>query len=150
MGTPILNLEWDIFLQQLGQVPSVAAACRASGIKPSTAYAKRERDPDFRREWDEAIDYAVGLAEEELYLRAVPGYSKAVWHNGKQVGEERVVSDGLLQFMLKRHRPEYREKQQLDLNASVVTERMTRAEKDEAIRQIILRAQARKDEAELG
>ncbi len=151
MGTPILPLEWDLFLRRLGQVPNVAAACRDAGIKPSTAYARREADPDFRREWDEAIDHSIGLLEAEAHQRAGPGYLKAVYHQGAVVGHERVVSDGLMQFLLKAHRPErYRERSSVDLNASVVTERMTRAEKDEAIRQIVLKAQARKDEHDLG
>ncbi len=68
------------------------AACQAAGIDRKTAYNWRDRDNEFRRAWEEALEDACDILEAEAWQRA----------RGK--------SDLLLIFLLKAHRPsKYRE-----------------------------------------
>lgn len=88
----------------------MTAAARAAGITRQAAYAKRETDPQFAAEWDDAIRSAIDNAEGEMYRRAVDGTLKPIYQGGARVGSVREYSDTLLIFMLKAHKPEvYRE-----------------------------------------
>ena len=52
---------------------------------------------------------------DECRRRAFRGVSKAKFHKGKVVGFEKVYSDTLAMFLIKAHRPEYRDKMDLGL-----------------------------------
>src|SRR4030095_7115006 len=43
------------FLAVLAEGANVKAACAAAGIGRSAAYLAREKSPDFRRQWDDAL-----------------------------------------------------------------------------------------------
>jgi hypothetical protein len=80
------------FLAVLRNSASVRAACDAAGINRTTAYRARERSPEFRAAWDQALDESCDLLVAEAQRRALE------------------VSDTLLIFLLKSHRPAvYRE-----------------------------------------
>lgn len=120
------------FLSALRETGIVRDACEAAGIHRTTAYASRNVDPEFGREWDEAIQEAADLLEREAVRRARLGVRKPVIYQGQLCGawmdaEGNVVpegtpgsrlvplsvteySDTLLIFLLKGVRPEkYRE-----------------------------------------
>jgi hypothetical protein len=87
------------FLAVLAEGANVKAACAAAGIGRSAAYLAREKSPDFRRQWDDAIDAACDQLEAVAFQRAATG-----------------LSDVLLIFLLKSHRPAvYREQRGLDV-----------------------------------
>lgn len=88
--------EWKpIFLASLATSGNVRLSCEKAGIARRIAYTWKEKDEEFARQWDEAIDEAVDILEAIATQRA------------------RTTSDTLLIFLLKAHRPEkYRERWQ--------------------------------------
>jgi hypothetical protein len=98
------------FLHHLGAWGNVSRAAKKAKIARKTAYAAREKDPQFKSEWDDALKTACDGMEEEARRRAVEGSKKPIYFNGKVVGHARDYSDVLLIFLLKAHHPEkYRE-----------------------------------------
>jgi hypothetical protein len=96
------------FLQALRDWPIVQHACDAVGILRCTAYRTRQADEEFAKAWDDAMEAGVDKAEREAFRRAVEGVDKGVWHQGVQVGTERVYSDALLAKVLSARRAAYR------------------------------------------
>ncbi|MFN2578216.1 MAG: hypothetical protein ABR607_11055 [Pyrinomonadaceae bacterium] len=76
------------FLAGLEQTGSVTDAAKAAKIGRSAVYQHRYSDPAFARLWDEAIEKACDLLEDEARRRAFKG------------------SDVLLMFLLKGRRPQ--------------------------------------------
>ena len=67
-------------------------ACQAAGVPRQTAYDHRTSDAAFKAQWDAAVEEACDILEDVARQRAVE------------------MSDTLLIFLLKAHRPEkYRE-----------------------------------------
>jgi hypothetical protein len=86
------------FLAALEQSPNVSAACRAVGIGRRTAYDRRESDPEFARDWDDALQTAVDDLVGKTWKRA----------------DE---SDTLAIFLLKCHRPQvYGDRSKVELS----------------------------------
>lgn len=80
--------EWRrLFLAALRSSGNVRASCQAAGINRRTAYDHRDRSLVFRQQWDEALADAIDVLEAVAWQRA------------------RAVSDTLLIFLLKAHRP---------------------------------------------
>jgi len=84
---------WRIrFLDALRMHGIVSQAAIEAGIHRDTAYFERSKDPEFARQWAEALDRGVDALEDTAMKRAYEG------------------SDTLLIFLLKGRRPErYRE-----------------------------------------
>ena len=63
--------------------------------------------------------YADSLTDE-MHRRGVEGIQKAVFHEGKRVDKGNVLQydSVLLQMLVKRHCPEFRERNVLDMNVS--------------------------------
>ena len=80
---------WEkAFLAALENTGSVTAAAESAGISRVRAYECRKLYPAFNRQWDEALDMAADVLEDEASKRAFNG------------------SDVLLMFMLKGIRPQ--------------------------------------------
>ena len=80
------------FLATLRNTANVRWSCEHSGISRETAYKHRKADELFKAEWDSAMEDACDFLEAAAMKRAM------------------TVSDTLLIFLLKAHRPEkYRE-----------------------------------------
>ncbi len=80
------------FLKALSDTANVRSSCQAAGIDRSTAYDHRASDPEFKAAWETALEDACDVLEAIARKRAAD------------------VSDTLLIFLLKAHRPEkYRE-----------------------------------------
>jgi hypothetical protein len=80
------------FLKALAHEGVVTYACEQAKISRRQAYRVKNEDPQFAQEWAEAIDEAADTLESEVRRRAFAG------------------SDLLLMFLLKKMRPEFREK----------------------------------------
>lgn len=81
-----------IFLTNLRNTANVRFACEKAEIGRRTAYDRREKFPEFKAAWDEAMEEACDALEAVAWSRAQAG------------------SDLLTIFLLKAHRPEkYRE-----------------------------------------
>jgi hypothetical protein len=76
------------FLAALEQTGSVTESAAAAKIGRITAYDTRRADPAFAALWDQALDHAADLLEDEARKRAFNG------------------SDVLLMFLLKGIRPQ--------------------------------------------
>lgn len=104
------------FLASLALTGNVSEAARAASIDRTTAYAARETDEAFAAAWTGAIDEATDHLEAEARRRAVDGVTEPVFYQGVQCGVVRRYSDGLLQTLLKAHRPEkYRDRSAVEL-----------------------------------
>ena len=86
--------EWrPLFLATLAQTANVRASCQKAGISREQAYNHRDKDKEFAKQWEDAMEDAIEVLEESARLRALG------------------ISDTLMIFLLKAHRPEkYRER----------------------------------------
>jgi len=105
---------------------NVSKAAQAAQISRSAAYEHKATDKAFSDAWDEAIAAGADDLEEELRRRAFKGVKRPVFQNGKKVGHVIEYSDNLGMMILKRHKPEYRERTTQDVNLRVAE--MTDAE----------------------
>lgn len=81
------------FLEILSTTCNVTLSAKGAGVKRQTAYEHYRTQPDFAAEWDDAKEAAVEILEAEAWQRA------------------RKVSDTLIIFLLKAHKPaKYRER----------------------------------------
>jgi hypothetical protein len=86
------------FLRTLAKTSSVTIAAKAAGIARRTAYDHKERDEEFSRAWDDALNQSLDALEHEVYHRAIEGDAQ------------------LAMFILKAHRPSiYRETSRVDV-----------------------------------
>jgi hypothetical protein len=85
-GTP--NADWHArFIEVLRDVGAVRYAAEAAGVPRSTAYRHRAADTEFAAAWADALEDSCDELDVEARRRAIAG------------------SDGLLQFLLRAHRP---------------------------------------------
>lgn len=94
------------FLAKLAAGYSVTSAALEVGIGRASLYPIRDRDDDFRKAWDAAVEEGTDIIEDELLRRGVRGVERAVWHQGQKVGTQLEFSDACLITMLKARRPE--------------------------------------------
>lgn len=126
----------ETFLQVFAVTANVRAACMKAGISRNTVYEWQEKDEQFGFKFRQASEDANDLIRGELFRRGVQGYDKPVVSMGKQVfveeelpsGKkvykplmERMYSDNLLSLLAKARMPEFREKQQFDVNTTNTT-----------------------------
>lgn len=137
-----------LFIDYLKTDPNVSAACDVAGIGRNTAYQWREHDKNFADEWEQAIERTKDVARSSIYQRGIIGWDEAIVSNGQLVyemeplldkdenqiyekgkpkmkrGKPKMVhkwSDSLAALYAKANLPEYKEKQQIDLNAQITT-----------------------------
>lgn len=85
---------------------NVSAACRVIKMARSTAYDHKEKDKEFARKWQEAVDQGTDNLEQEARRRAFTGTKKPIFYKGQKIADVREYSDTLLIFLLKGNRPE--------------------------------------------
>ena len=139
----------DRFLVSLKGDPNVSLACDKAEISRDTAYRWRGNDEAFSKAWDTAIERTRDVARSSIYARGIIGWEEPMVsmgqlvyeyepvldddgkqkddHKGKplmQRGKQVMVpkwSDSLALAYAKANLPEYKEKQQIDLNAQITT-----------------------------
>ena len=85
------------FFAEWERTSTIAGACAGVGIARSTAYRRRDRDPEFAERWAEVDEKTIEELERVAYERAVEG------------------SDRLIEFLLKAKRPDvYRDRISID------------------------------------
>lgn len=115
-GTRIRDKEKETYLAQLRLTGNMAESAKVAGIAKQTVYNLKQKDEAFRAAVDDAIDTAVDRLVGEAWRRAHDGVTKPVFWQGKKLKSGiQEYSDVLLMFLIKRHRPEYRERTTLDL-----------------------------------
>lgn len=75
------------FLAVLGETGNIAMAIRGAGLSRVGAYMWRRDDPEFSKEWDEALKLGIEGLEDEANRRAFHGVDKPVFHLGRRCGE---------------------------------------------------------------
>jgi hypothetical protein len=102
------------FIAELRKRGIVLDAAKATRVSRSTAYKLRDSSPEFKEQWNEALDEAADVMEGEAFRRAVKGVRRPVYQGGKRAGYVQEYSDTLLIFLLKGARPhKFREVREL-------------------------------------
>lgn len=118
--TPKKNLSTKdrqrLFLEAYAEHANILLAARAAGIHRSTVYDWQEHDEDFSFAFHQAKEDAKDTLRAEIYRRAHDGWEEPLASAGMLVGKVRRYSDTLLIFHAKMLMPEYRDKQQIDVN----------------------------------
>jgi len=117
------------FLKELELHGIQTRAARAASPRASSRYGaiqtfkdERERDPEFARQWDEAMQAAEASIEHEIYRRAQEGWEEPIYggrHRERIVGSVRKYSDRLLELRAKALLPAYREISSVSVNGRV-------------------------------
>jgi hypothetical protein len=113
------------FLKAFASNGNVRVACLAAGVDRSAVHYWAEHDEQFNMRYNLAKEDVNDAIRGEIYRRGMFGDERYVTSMGKVVYHDdkpltiREKSDTLLIFHAKSRMPEYREKQQVDLNANV-------------------------------
>ena len=95
------------FLSTLRRTGKVSFSARAAGYADSSYMHKlKAADANFAKAWDEALNAAHDMLEDEAMRRAVEGVDKPVMYKGEVVAYEKEYSDQLLMFLLRGNRPD--------------------------------------------
>lgn len=116
----------ETFLACLRLDANVSLACDKAEISRQGAYLWREKDPEFARAWDDAVERSNDVIRRAIFQRAVEGWEEPLVSMGKALVDEdgkpltiRKYSDSLLQFLAKSRMLEFRDKQQVEMSGSV-------------------------------
>jgi hypothetical protein len=74
-----------IFLEHLAATCNVQASAGEAGVAVSTVYANRMRDPEFRADWDAALEQGYARLEAALIERAMRSGGRTKFRGDKQV-----------------------------------------------------------------
>jgi hypothetical protein len=111
-----------LFVETLAAKGTLIAAVDAVGCSRQQAYDLRKNDPTFAEECEIAMERYRNVLVAEAHRRAVEGTDKPVVHEGAITDTYKVYSDRLLELMLKRHIPEFREKTEAKVEHSGTVE----------------------------
>lgn len=113
----------QIFLEELRKHGIVMAAARAasstrSGRGADTSfYLEKEKNPEFARQWKEAVQEATSRLEEEIHRRGVEGYEETRVSSTGEVVVTTRYSDACLLALAKFRIPSFG-KQEIEANLS--------------------------------
>jgi hypothetical protein len=115
------------FLHVLSETANVTRAAESIGMARGYMYELRDEDPEFKAQWNAAVEIGTDALEDEATRRATEGWDEPVFYQGAQCGLVRKFSDTLLIVQLKARRPaRYRDNvttqtQQLDKDGNPIT-----------------------------
>ena len=99
----------DTFLARLEECGQVSKSAKLSSVDPATLYRERKNNPEFAKQWEEAIALSRTArfynAEDALYKRGVDGWLEPVYYQGKKVGTVRKFDGRLLIALLEAEAP---------------------------------------------
>ena len=104
------------YLRELAATGRRAHAAKAAGVCCQTVKDYRDQHEEFEAEVDEAMNQYRDDVAAEVHRRGLLGVRREIYYKGEVVGHELVFSDRMLELEAKRHIPEYRDKQQVDMN----------------------------------
>lgn len=103
-----------MFLDKLAQTGRVPHAAAHAGVAAVTIQKCRQRDEEFRRLYDEALDVYAASLVQEMHRRGVDGVDEPVYYKEDKVGTVRRYSDRLLMALAKKHDPGFRDYVKVD------------------------------------
>lgn len=109
------------FLNILSKTGSPKKAAMQVQLTPRALYLARDRFPDFKKNWEIAMEvYYMFEAEEAVRHRAIDGTLEPIYYQGNICGYKRVYDSGLTQFWYKNNmREKYGEKSEININGNV-------------------------------
>jgi hypothetical protein len=109
----------DAFLEALIETGgNVKAACTLVGLPRRTIYDLKRTDEEFAARYAKAHEMAVDSLIDEARRRGHTGVEEPVFYQGGVAGYITKYSDPLLMFIIKAHRPEYRDSHKVEFGAS--------------------------------
>ena len=102
------------YLELLAATGRKVSAYKAAGVLAERLRSLRESDPDFRAAEDEALRLYGESLEKEAHRRGAEGWDEPVFFKGEECGAVRRHSDRMLELLLKKNVPEFREKVSVD------------------------------------
>lgn len=108
------------FLDTLSQTGLIYKSAEACGLSYITVNRLRKEDSEFKAMVEESMEQYRDLLQAECHRRAVEGWDEPVFSQrlGTMMGTVRKFDPRLLELMLKRHIPEYREKFEGEIKVS--------------------------------
>lgn len=101
----------DQFFAYLATSCNITQSALAVGVSRRHVHQLRRDNKEFAKRWEDAIEQGTDTLEAEARRRAMEGFNRPIFFQGKQVGSETLYSDPLMITLLKAHRPEkFREK----------------------------------------
>ncbi|MCP4900893.1 MAG: hypothetical protein GY906_28330 [bacterium] len=97
------------YLQLYRLCGQIQRAAKSVGISPTTVRQLLKDDPDFADAHNEAYGDFQEAIEREAIRRAIMGWEEPVFQQGELAGHVRKYDSRLLELVLKRHNPEYKE-----------------------------------------
>ena len=111
-----------IYLEHYAMTGLHLKSAQAAGVSMQCVYDECDRNPEFKDKRQEAKQqYRESLAAE-VHRRAVEGCNRPVFYKGRCVGEVNEKSDRLLELIVKKEIPEFRDHTKVD---QTVTGEMT-------------------------
>ena len=113
--TDDLKKRYVLLLSQYGIKYKCA---KGVGVSPVTTRLHEREDEEFAEACEFALDIFRASLEETVIDRAVHGWDEPVFSQklGTQIGVIKKFDNRLLELLVKRHIPAFREKQQVDIN----------------------------------
>lgn len=109
------------YLEALEEFGLQQEACRKSGIAIQAIRDFRKESSEFQSLVDDAMDRFREKIEAEAYRRGVIGWDEPIIggrNKDRVVATKRMFDSRLLEIMLKRHRPEFRERVEADVKVT--------------------------------
>lgn len=96
-----------------------AKAALAAGLSYSSILKAEKDDPEFAAEVEQAHELFTAKLSDAAYKAAVSGWKKPLFDaKGNHVGDEWKFSERILELLLKRHDPNFRDKVEVDQKIS--------------------------------
>lgn len=96
-----------------------AKAALVAGLSYSSILKAEKADPEFAEEVKQAHELFAAKLSDAAYKAAVEGWKRPIFDaKGNQVGTEWKFSERILELLLKRHDPNFRDKVEVDQKVS--------------------------------
>lgn len=107
------------FLEAYMECGHKAKAALAAGLSYSSIRNAEKADPDFAAEVEQAHELFTAKLTDAAFKAAVKGWKKPLFDaKGNHVGDEWKFSERILELLLKRHDPSFRDKVEVDQKVS--------------------------------
>jgi len=118
--TPAISAEARAaFLEAVSAGWSVSHAADRADVHRRRFYELAKADGEFAAELRDAVQTGTHALEDEARRRAVDGVDEPVFQGGELVGHVRRYSDRLLEFLLKKRDPSYRERSEVTVAGGI-------------------------------
>lgn len=113
------------FLDHLAKHKSISLAAKSIGLSRGQLYTIKSQDEKFSDKWNEVWEAVVDVLETALMERAIEGYDRTVFQQGRNVGTVKVHESQLGMFMLQHNRRDkYATRVEVTLSAAEYAEQV--------------------------